>query len=87
MPRAALLTLPALILLAAGALAGDPAPGPSPTPAKSKLAAKKAKAAAEAKDEKTSPALEQLFDKDPIIRHPEVHMWGAAEMSVTAIRR
>jgi hypothetical protein len=89
MKRAALLTLPAFVLLAAGALAGDPVPDskPSPTPAKSKSAAKKTRTTAEAKSEKTSPALDQLFDKDPAIHHPELHMWGAAEMSVTAIRR
>jgi len=92
MNRAALLTLPAFVLLASGAFAGDPAPEqkPSPTPAKSKITAKKAKPtapAAEAKYEKTSPALDQLFDKQPVIQHPETRIWTGAEISVTAIHR
>jgi hypothetical protein len=89
MQRAALLILPAFVLLAAGAFAGDPASDakPSPTPAKSKVAAKKTKTSAEEKYEKTSPALDRLFDKDPPVLHPELRMWGAAEMSVTAVRR
>ena len=89
MKRAAFLTLPAFILLASGAFAGESASDakPSPTPAKSKIAAKKTQTTAEAKSEKTSPALDQIFEKDPVIHHPELRMWGAAEMSVTAIRR
>jgi hypothetical protein len=89
MSRAAFLTLPAFVLLTAGAFAGDPAPDPkpSPTPAKSKVAAKKTQAAADAKSEKTSPALDQLFDKNPVIRQPDVHIWGAAETSFTIIRK
>jgi len=89
MKRAALLTLPAFVLLTAVAFAGEPASDakPSPTPAKSKAAAKKTTTAAETKSDKTSPALDQLFDKDPGIHHPELRMWGAAEISVTAIRR
>jgi hypothetical protein len=89
MKRAALLSLPAFVLLAAGAFAGDPAPDPkpSPTPAKSPVAAKKTKTTAEAKSEKTSPALDQLFDKDSGSRHPELHFWGAAETSFSVIHR
>ena len=85
MQRVALLTLAAFALLASGALAGDPAP--SPTPAKAKLVAKKNKTTAEEKSEKTSAALDQLFDKEPVIRHPEMHMWGAAEFSVYSSHR
>jgi hypothetical protein len=87
MKCAALFSLPAFVLLAAAAFAGDPASDqkPTPTPAKSKVAAKKT--TAEAKSEKTSPALDQLFDKDPGGHHPEFHVWGAADMSVSTIRR
>ena len=87
MKRAALFALPALVFLAAGAFAGDPAPNPkpSPTPAKSKVPPKKT--IAEAKCEKTSPALDQLFDQDSGSRHPELHVWGAAETSFTVIRK
>ena len=92
MKRVALLTLTAFTLLVSGALAGDPAPeqkpSPSPTPAKSKVAAKKTKTTAEEKSEKSSPALDQLFDKEsPVIRHPEMRMWGAAEFSVFTSHR
>ena len=85
MKRAPLLALPAFILLSAGAFAGEPAPDPKPTPTPAKVAAKKT--TADAKSEKTSPALDQLFDKDSGSRHPEFHFWGSAEMSVSAIRR
>lgn len=89
MQRAALLLLPAFALLSAAAFAGEPASDvkPSPTPAKSKITAKKSKMTAEEKSEKTSAALDQLFDKEPVIRHPEMRMWGAAEFSVFTSRR
>jgi hypothetical protein len=90
MKRAALLTSPALILLAASAFAGEPVSSPSPTPAKSKLASKKPapkKTTADAKPRKTSPALDQLFDKDSPIQHPDLHFWGDASVSVTSIHR
>jgi len=92
MKRAALLILPAFALFTASAFAGDPTPeqkpSPSPTPAKAKLAAKKTKSSAEEKSEKSSPALDQLFDKEsPVIRHPEMRMWGAAEFSVFTSHR
>jgi membrane protein involved in colicin uptake len=94
MKRAALLIVPAFAFLAAHAFASEPAIEQKPAAAPAaKTEPSSTKAAAAAKCEKTSPALDYLFDSGKIgspdsgSRHPEVHLSGSAGISVFVVRR